>query len=239
MSNTLRFAVIEDDQATSDLFTRWLRELETADQKIDVVQALTRHDAEQLLRSDRFDLICLDIQLGHERNAGVGLINTVHKGNHGPVLVISGAPADTYRSIMRELEAWDYLVKPLSEENKDSFLEFVSRALRHRQATAELTPEPTAKKAGGLEVDPLNKTSATYGGKRINLPLTGQRIAKLLFDRSGQLVPYSELYGMIATGHNTVNIRAHIQVIRNAIREVDSSFDAIKSVPMAGYMWKS
>jgi len=239
MPHIIRIAVIEDDQATSDLFARWLRELQTTDGPIEVVQAHTRDDAERLLRSERFDLICMDIQLGHERNAGVGLINTVHRQNHGPVLVISGAPADTYRSIMRELEAWDYLVKPLAEENKDSFLEFVSRALRHQQTTLQHSAPNATSTAKGLEVDPLNKTSATFRGRRINLPLTGQRIAKLLSDRSGQLVTYAELYDMIATGHNTTNIRAHIQVIRNAIREVDPEFDAIKSVPMAGYMWKS
>lgn len=229
-----KIAVIEDDRATNDLFSRWLRDLEDDGRTIDIRQFLNRDDAEIALRQTRFDLICLDIQLGHERNAGIGLIRTMHATRQGPVLVISGAPAETYRSIMKELDAWDYLVKPLTEENRDSFLEFVSRALRQKAQPAEPS---RAKAATQLEIDPLNRTSARYDGQRINLPLTGQRIAKLLSDRIGQLVTYNELYQLIPTGHNTTNIRAHIQVIRNAIKDVDSGFDAIQSVPMAGYMW--
>ena len=237
MSN-IRIAVIEDDRATSDLFTRWLHELGTPERPMEITQLLTREEAERALQSEHYDLVCLDIQLGHERNAGIGLINTVHRTEHGPVLVISGAPADTYRSIMSELDAWDYLVKPLSEENKGSFLEFVSRALRQNKPHQDAGTEQKRNAGNGLEIDPLNQTSARFNGKRINLPLTGQRLAKLLAERAGQLVSYAELYEMISTGHNTANIRAHIQVIRNAIRDIDPSFDSIKSVPMAGYMWK-
>lgn len=237
---SLHIAIIEDDKDTSDLFASWLRELETSEQTVRLDQLFTRDEAESRLRANSYDLICLDIQLQHERNAGIGLIGlirAVHQARHGPVVVISGAPAETYRPIMSELLAWDYLTKPLSHETKGAFLDTISKALRKKQMPG--AAEQGTEMSEGLEIDPLNQTSARYMGKRINLPLTGQRIAKMLADRQGQLVSYAELYAMIPTGHNTANIRAHIQVIRNALRDVDPQFDAIRSVPMAGYMWQS
>ncbi|MFX8250636.1 response regulator, partial [Acinetobacter baumannii] len=75
-----------------------------------VDQWFDRDSAEAALSRERYDLVVLDIELGRERNAGVALINEINKQGLGtPVLVVSAMPAAIYRSIMKALDAWDYL----------------------------------------------------------------------------------------------------------------------------------
>lgn len=48
---------------------------------------------------------------------GIALINLLNKRGLGtPVLVVSAMPAAVYRSIMKALDAWDYLQKNAVDE---------------------------------------------------------------------------------------------------------------------------
>lgn len=228
----LRIAVVDDDGPINDLYTRWIREARP-DAQID--QLRDRESAEKAFEANKYDLICLDIELRPDKNAGIGLIKNL-RPKHGPVLVISSLNSEVYRPIMKELDAWDYLVKPLGEEQKDYFVSFVSRALRERRSTGPATAQ--AASTSMLEINPLNLTRAMWKGKKLNLPLTGQRIVRLLANEKGKVVSPRQLYELIPTGHNLVNLRAHIQVIRDAFKEVDPDFDKIHSVPAEGYFWK-
>ena len=108
-----RIAVIEDDQPTSDQLSGWIR---AARPGIQVDQWFTRDEAESALARERYDVVVLDLELQRERHAGVALINTINKSRPGtPVLVVSAMPATIYRSIMKALDAWDYLQKTTFE----------------------------------------------------------------------------------------------------------------------------
>ncbi|MEF8724735.1 MAG: response regulator [Candidatus Accumulibacter delftensis] len=86
---------------------------------ITVEQWFTRDDAEAAIARENYDLVVLDIELGRERHAGVAIINAINKGGRGtPVLVVSAMPATIYRSIMKALDAWDYLQKTTFSENR-------------------------------------------------------------------------------------------------------------------------
>ena len=176
----------------------------------------------------------LDIELGRERNAGIAIINAINKSRNGtPVLVVSAMPAAIYRSIMKALDAWDYLQKTTFEESDfvDTFLEIL-RAAKARD------PTPTAAPADDeLSIDPLRQRSALWRGKRINLPLTAQRILAALYQKRGQVVTYDELFDVVKSGRNRDNIRKHISTIREAFRELDHQFDRIENVPMRGFRW--
>ncbi|MCH6052633.1 response regulator, partial [Salmonella enterica] len=87
--------------------------------------------AEAALSRERYDLVVLDIELGRERNAGVALINEINKQGLGtPVLVVSAMPAAIYRSIMKALDAWDYLQKTTFDEAEfvETFLDILRTA---------------------------------------------------------------------------------------------------------------
>jgi len=118
-------AVIEDDAPTSNQLAGWIC---AARPGIEVQQWFDRDSAESALARERYDVVVLDIELGRERHAGVALINAINKQRQGtPVLVVSAMPAAIYRSIMKALDAWDYLQKTTFEEADfiETFLEIL------------------------------------------------------------------------------------------------------------------
>jgi DNA-binding response OmpR family regulator len=222
-----KVAVIEDDVPTSNQLRGWI---EAARPGIEVQQWFTRDDAEAAIARERYDAVVLDIELGRERHAGVAIINAINKRGGTPVLVVSAMPAAIYRSIMRALDAWDYLQKTTFEEADfvDTFLEILRTA-----RPAEAAAEP----AGELSLDPLKQAAPLWRGQRVNLPLTAQRILATLHARRGEVVSYDDLYQVIKSGRNRDNVRKHVSTIREAFREIDPAFDGIENVPMRGFRW--
>ena len=228
----VKVAVIEDDAPTSNQLRGWI---EAARPGLQVDQWFTRDDAEAAIARERYDLVVLDIELGRERHAGVALINAINKRAAGtPVLVVSAMPATIYRSIMKALDAWDYLQKTTFEESDfvDTVLEML-RAARERGGV----PARGAPTAGELSLDPLWQNSPTWRAQRINLPLTAQRILATLVQRRGEVVSYDELFQVVKSGRNRDNVRKHVSTIREAFREIDPGFDGIENVPMRGFRW--
>lgn len=228
-----RIAVIEDDPTTSAQLAGWIR---AARPELSVDQHFYRDAAEAALRRERYDLVVLDIELGRERNAGVALINEINKQGLGtPVLVVSAMPAAIYRSIMKALDAWDYLQKTTFDEAEfvETFLDILRTARQRGPAS-----KPAAKQAdASLQLDPLKQRTPMWRGQRINLPLTAQRILATLHARTGEVVSYEELFDVVKSGRNRDNVRKHVATIRDAFRDVDASFDGIENIPMRGFRW--
>ena len=228
----LKVAVIEDDVPTSNQLKGWI---ESAKPGIRVDQWHTRDDAEAAIARETYDLVVLDIELGRERHAGVAIINAINKSQATPVLVVSAMPATIYRSIMKALDAWDYLQKATFEEADfiETFLEIL-RAAKDKSAAKESQPVAADNE---LSVDPLRQRNPIWRGERINLPLTAQRILSALYEHRGQVVTYEQLFQVVKSGRNRDNIRKHVSTIRDAFREVDPDFACIENIPMRGFRW--
>jgi DNA-binding response OmpR family regulator len=232
VSNPTRVAIIEDDPPTSDQLKGWML---SARPGLLVDQWFTRDEAESAIARERYDLVVMDIELGRERHAGVALINAINKQHGTPVLVVSAMPATIYRSIMKALDAWDYLQKTTFEETDfiDTVLEML-RASRDRPAAkAALAAAPAQE----LSIDPLGQGAVLWRGHRVNLPLTAQRILAALYAHPGEVVAYDDLFQVVKTGRNRDNVRKHISTIREAFRDIDPTFEGIESVPMRGFKW--
>ncbi|MDT8999847.1 response regulator [Paucibacter sp. APW11] len=220
-----RVAIIEDDAPTSGQLRDWIA---AARPDLQIDQWFDRDSAEAALQREQYALVVLDIELGRERHAGVALINSINKQGRGtPVLVVSAMPAAVYRSIMKALDAWDYLQKTSFSEA--DFVETFLDILRNSKAA------PAQETS--LSLDPLRQTLPSWRGQRINLPLTAQRILATLHERRGQVVSYDDLFLVIKSGRNRDNVRKHVSTIREALREVDPGFDGIENVPMRGFRW--
>lgn len=229
---TIKVAVIEDDRPTSHQLAGWIH---AARPEIVIEQWYDRDSAEAALQRERYAVVVLDIELGRERHAGVAIINTLNKLQQGtPVLVVSAMPAAVYRSIMKALDAWDYLQKTAFDEAE--FIETFLDILRSTRAGAA-APASAAPAREAPQLDPLRQRSATWRGQRINLPLTAQRILAVLMERQGQVVSYEDLYDVVKSGRNRDNVRKHVATIRDAFREIDPAFDGIENVPMRGFRW--
>lgn len=229
-------AVIEDDKPTSQQIVTWINAAQPA---AEVDTWFDRDTAEAALHKQRYDLVILDIELGHERNAGVAIINTINKLHAGtPVLVVSAMPAAIYRSIMKALDAWDYLQKTTFEEADfiETLLEIL-RVVKQRKAAMAHTAEVAHDDA--LVLDPLWQSTPLWQGQRINLPLTAQRILATLYQKKGQIVSYEDLFEVVKSGRNRDNVRKHVSTIRDAFRELDSDFNRIENVPMRGFRWSN
>ena len=227
-----KIAVIEDDRPTRNQLAGWIR---AARPELQIDQWFDRDAAEAALARERYDLVVLDIELGRERHAGVALINAINKLHQGtPVLVVSAMPAALYRSIMKALDAWDYLQKTTFEEAEfvETFLDIL-RSVRARQPAAD----HAAAKASELQLDPLWQRTPMWRNQRINLPLTSQRILATLHQRRGQVVSYEDLFEVVKSGRTRDNVRKHVATIREAFRDIDPSFDSIENVPMRGFRW--
>jgi two-component system, OmpR family, response regulator ChvI len=220
-------AVIEDDVPTSNQLKGWI---EAARPSVQVHQWFDRDSAERAVARERYDAVVLDIELGRERNAGVAIINAINKRGGMPVLVVSAMPAAIYRSIMKALDAWDYLQKTTFEQGEfvETFLEVLRRGAAQGQPLRD---------ASELTLDPLRQGAALWRGQRVNLPLTAQRILAALDASRGEVVSYEELYRVIKSGRNRDNVRKHVGAIREAFREIDPAFDGIENVPMRGFRW--
>ena len=230
-----KVAVIEDDHPTSNQLKEWIL---AARPEIVVDQWFNRDDAEAAVAREAYDLVTLDIELGRERHAGVAIINAINKTGRGtPVLVVSAMPAAIYRSIMKALDAWDYLQKTTFEEADfiETFLEIL-RASRDRHASVT-ADKPSDTPGDELSLDPIRQNTPLWRGKRVNLPLTAQRILAALYQRRGEVVSYDDLYQVVKSGRNRDNIRKHISTIREAFRELDENFDGIENIPMRGFRW--
>jgi len=225
-----KVAVIEDDIPTSNQLRGWI---ESAKPGIRVDQWHTRDDAEAALAREDYDLVVLDIELGRERHAGVAIINAINKSRPTPVLVVSAMPATIYRSIMKALDAWDYLQKATFEESDfiDTFLEIL-RAAKDKGNGREGNAD-----GRDLSIDPLRQKTPMWRNQRINLPLTAQRILMALYEHRGQVVTYEQLFQVVKSGRNRDNIRKHVSTIRDAFREVDADFSGIENIPMRGFRW--
>jgi DNA-binding response OmpR family regulator len=229
-----RVAVIEDDGPMSNQLKGWIA---LARPGTHVDQWFTRDEAEAAIARETYDVIVLDIELGHERNAGVALINAINKTRRTPVLVVSAMPAAIYRGIMKALDAWDYLQKTTFEESDfiDTFLEMLRAA---NAVSKETAPHGSAAKpSDAISIDPLRQTTPTWRGQRVNLPLTAQRILAALVAKRNEIVSYDDLYAVVKSGRNRDNIRKHVSTIREALREIDPNFDGIENVPMRGFRW--
>ena len=228
----VRVAIIEDDAPTSNQIRGWI---EAARPGIQIDQWYSRDEAIAAISRENYDLVVLDIELGRERHAGVAVINAINKRRGTPVLVVSGMPASIYRSIMKALDAWDYLQK--SDFDESEFIETFLDMLRSVQAPVAATAPPLVSATAQLSLDPLRQSSPVWRGHRINLPLTSQRILDTLYQRSGQVVSYEELFQVVKSGRNRDNVRKHVSTIREAFRVVDPDFNLIENVPMRGFRW--
>ncbi|TAK60760.1 response regulator [Methylobacter sp.] len=233
-----KIAVIEDDRPTSNQFAGWIKAAIADMNDVQIDQWFTRDDAQAAIAREAYDIVVLDIELGRERHAGVAIINEINKRQQGtPVLVVSAMPAAIYRSIMKALDAWDYLQKTTFEESDfiETFLDML-RVAKSRQAQVA-KPEPVP--AQELTLDPLWQLSPLWRGERINLPLTAQRILATLYQHRGEVVSYNDLFEVVKSGRNRDNVRKHVSTIREAFRELDPDFDCIENVPMRGFRWVS
>lgn len=223
-----RVLVIEDDKNTADALTELL-----ISANYQVNHASSREQAFNYLSKYTYQLLTIDIMLGHEKNAGINIISYISQNNlQVPLLVISGMDPTIYSDItLNMIGVWDFISKPY---DGPSLLTKINRLVAHQQEMTKSDSTELHYKDLILNIPYPSRSS--WKNHKLNLTLTQCRLLALLIENKGKPVSYKEFYKVIESGRNTSNVRAHIKKIRELFKSVDSSFSSIQAVPGVGYL---
>jgi DNA-binding response OmpR family regulator len=181
----------------------------------------------QLARSERFDLLVVDVML--PRLGGLELIRELRRDDPDlPVLILSAKGQETDKVAGLQLGADDYMVKPFSLKE---LLARIGALLRRRRVKGETGEPRGVKKAGPVEID-LQSRRATADGRP--LELTAREFDLLLYfvshpdrvfsrEQLMESVWGSRYFGTARTVDNFVaRLRAHIGDDAEAPRHLET-----------------
>lgn len=230
-----KIAIIEDSKAVNNALAEFCRQL---DQSAEVDQFFDRASAETGIKQNNYSLIVVDIELPPEKNAGIGLINVNSQYHKSPVIVVSGLDSSVYRSIMYQLDIWDFLEKPIAPDGQ-MFLAAAMRVLRDTRNTQgeQSAQDLQAQSEENLFVD-HETGKASFKGKPLNIPHTAKIILQKVYKNKGALVTYEELFDLVKSGKNNDAIRQHVKTIRDALKEVDELEGHVEVIRMKGVRWQ-
>ncbi len=222
-----KIAVIEDVKEVNDSLAGYCKQL---GESVIVDQFLDRESAEEAISKTNYSLIVLDIELAPDRNAGFGIVRINSQKFNSPVIVVSGLDHLTYKSIMLELDVWDYLVKPVTEPR-----EFIDSALRVLHRTSKTKQESSDAIADFYINQETGK--AYYKNKPLNIPHTAKMILQKIYNAQGAVVAYEDMYCFVKTGRSPQGLQQHFRTMRLALQEVDAD-GHIEVVRMKGARWQ-
>lgn len=222
-----KIAIIEDSPDTNNALAGFCKSIA---KDIEVHQFFDREKAEKAIVETAFSLIVLDIELLPEKNAGVGILRTNISNHKSPVIVVSGLDASLYRGVMRQLDVWDYMEKPIPPDGQE-FVELVLRVLRAQTETSVEDKE-------ALITYDQSTTRMRFKNKALNIPQTAKNILWRLYERRGSYVPYADFFELVKSGRNPEAIRQHVKNIRDALEEVGESPDHVVVIRMKGVQWQ-
>lgn len=233
-----RIALIEDDKATSDLYSKTLRQA-----NIEVDQFFEIEDAKKNLRLKEYDAYILDLELNHITYDGLKIVPVIQdilksRNNKSiiPILVVSGHPPGEYKEISQNFfTAWDYIQKPV--EPIKNLVSMTQRLLQFAYQQRE-----SIGKDESINNLSFHDTNVLWKGNRVSLPMTLYKFLRCLVKEKKRVVTFNELHQLTASLETDRlkkkgNVRAHIKRLREAFQVSDLDFDAIKPIHGKGYMW--
>lgn len=228
-----RIAIIEDVREDSDN----LKALIQGSLKAEISQAFNKVDAEALLKSERFDLVIMDIELGagvKNRYAGLGLLSDLRAS--WPTIVVSGMPEDNLRDMALTLHAYDFIAKPVDERD---LINKIEHALEWSNSEAGKDLSTQKGLPEGLTADPQLKNRYSWRGRPVPLTMTQLSIIQCLIERPGSVVDTRDLVRNLKSGMGPKAIATQMSNVRARFRDVDPDFDRIENEPGRGYRWKT
>jgi two-component system, OmpR family, response regulator ChvI len=239
VGDTFRIVIVDDDE----LFRELLR-FKAIDEGYMVTSfsngsaALEHFDA-----GGGADLVLLDWRM--PGMSGLEVLRRLRRaGNETPVVFFTVLSEDIYQEAALENGAVDFI-------DKSRPLSILMKRLRLIAAGRRPTPRGDGPQArdvlhlGRLELR-FDTRRAIWVGASINLTLTEFKIVALLALRTGEDVPYREIYDVVhgkdfAVGYGNEgyrpNVRTFIKRIRMKFHDVDPAFEHIRNCAGFGYRW--
>lgn len=203
-----------------------------------VCACATKAEAMAAFASEPFDVVILDVTLGHDYEAGFDLCQAFReKRKITPIIFLTERDEDTDRISGLRLGADDYLSKTIS----GSYLVARINALVRRIETITQAEPQEAKpipQVGNqnLRIDE-RLSRAFWNGKPLDLSLTQFWILKNLFENVGEVRSIEQLMRAASITVQPNTIVVHIKAIREEIQRFSPEFTSIKSERARGYRW--
>jgi two-component system OmpR family response regulator len=230
-----RVLLVEDD----DVLRRNYEMLLGA-HRLSVYACATKAEAVAAFDHEAFDVVILDVTLGHDYEAGFDLCQVFRERKKiTPIIFLTERSEDHDRISGLRLGADDYLTKTISGTY---LVARINALIRRVEALTGRTPEPLAEPVkqpkGALTIDE-RLSRAYWHNSPLDLSLTQFWILKDLFEHCGEVRSTTDLMhaANITVQPNTIVV--HIKAIREEIQKITPDFASIKSERARGYRWVS
>lgn len=223
----MKILLVEDDADVRELTAYSLRR-----ERIGVIEAGNGHQALERIRSERPDLVVLD--LGLPRRDGVDVIRTLREsGDDVPIIVLTGRRNEDDIIQCFKLDVDDYVTKPFSARELVMRVRAVLRRVHARESGPRLQ---AAIEVHGMRLDP-ETNEVTANGEPVYLTPIEFRILYLLASNAGRTVTSGRILPYV-WGHDSGDanvLRTHISHIRRKLAETNACPGEIKSASGVGY----
>lgn len=217
-----KLLLVEDDSTIVENLREFL-----AEEGFSVTAVPGQRQALEILESDSFDLVLLDISLSDGN--GFAVCSYVKQNTDTPVIFLT-ASGDEYSVVSGlDMGADDYISKPFRPRELVSRIGVVLRRTGRAQAVLE---------AGGITIDTM-KATVRREGEEIFLSALEYRILLILFQNKGMVLTREKLLEAIwdVAGEfvNDNTLTVYIKRLREKIEKDPAHPEIIKTIRRMGY----
>lgn len=232
VTSSARILIVEDDPAVRRLLARFL-----SDQGFIVSVASDGREMDQVLASQRVDLLLLDILLPHED--GLSICRRVRARSAMPVIMITARDSEMDRVVGLEMGADDYLVKPFGTSE---LLARIRALFRRAQSPWADTRSGHARivKFAGWTLDLALRHLRAPDGTRVPLTTSEHKLLIAFCERPHRTLTREQLLDFIHErpvqgADRSINI--HISRLRRKIEKDPRCPLLIQTVRSGGYVF--
>lgn len=221
----VKILVIEDDHEINNLLCKALK-----NQGYTVQSAYTGPAGLDLLKTDRFDMVLLDIMLPYK--SGDLLLSELRMFSNVPVLVISAKETTQTKIDLLRLGADDYITKPFDIDEVAARIEAILR--RNQQGPMVRNQLLTYK---DITMD-LSAKQVFVNDHEIALTATEIKILELFLSQPGKVFSKANLFQSIWNEEYTVDdntLNVHISRLRQKLKKANEKEDYIDTLWGLGY----
>ena len=217
----MRILVVEDNSDIAESIAASLKQMEHA---VDV--ASDGIVADQLLRTEDYDLAVLDLNL--PRKNGLEILREIRSaGKDVPVLILTARADMPSRVTGLDLGADDYLTKPFHLEE----LEARVRALLRRRQHGGVS----SLQLGSLSFDTQSR-EASLNDQPLNLTKRERGVLEILLNASGRVVSKEQIVEHLFSFEDEINTSAIEIYIHRLRKKLNSPDITIRTVRGLGYV---
>jgi len=215
----VKILLVEDDELASEIIYSYLE-----DCGFDVTPVFTATDSVAYIKTKRFDIVLLDINLPDFD--GYEVLKSIKNHVSLPIIVTS-AYSDTKSKLLAfKYGASDYMVKPLD------FEELEARIWVHLGKNSDIVTDDTQK------IFELKNGIVFFRGNAISFTSIEFDIISILIKNANQVIPRSDLVDSLSSISSDRSLDNHIKNIRKKIGDNGNKAIYLKTEYGVGYSLK-